>query len=152
MEDSNNLKLNESDKKLYDLATAGHENQINSSLIEHENILARLEKLKKIIYNACKVITKHIQYQCPVNQDNVKNLMIEIFQTEDEEHVQMFDKLYRDKIVDDRRFDVEKTIIIGQTYLKKIREKQIRAKSNEHLKVTDEVWKLKTQNIKLHSH
>jgi len=41
--------------------------------------------------------------------------MMEIFQTEDEEHVQIFDKLYRDKIVDDRRFDVEKTIIIGQT-------------------------------------
>lgn len=61
MEDSKNLKLNESDKKLYDLATAGHDNQSHSSLIEHENILARLEKLKKIIYNACKVITKHIQ-------------------------------------------------------------------------------------------
>lgn len=78
--------------------------------------------------------------------------MAEIFQTEDEEHVQMFDKLYRDKIVDDRRFDVEKTIIIGQTYLKKIRERQTRAKSNEHLKVTDEVWPLKTQNIKLSNH
>lgn len=72
---------------------------------------------------------------------------MEIFQTEDEEHVQIFDKLYRDKIVDDRRFDVEKTIIIGQTQLKKLREKQSRAKSNEHLKVMDEIWPLKTQNI-----
>jgi len=92
MEDSKNLKLNEADKKLYDLATTGFEGQAHSSLIEHENILARLEKLKKIIYNACKVITLHIQHQCPVNEENVKNLMSEIFQTEKEEHILMFDK------------------------------------------------------------
>jgi hypothetical protein len=61
MQDGKNLTLNESDKKLYDLATAGHDNQSHSSLIEHENILSRLEKLRKIIYNACKMITKHIQ-------------------------------------------------------------------------------------------
>lgn len=44
----------------------------------------------------------------------MKNLMSEIFQTEKEEHVLMFDKFYRDKIVEECRFDVEKTLIIGQ--------------------------------------
>lgn len=75
--------------------------------------------------------------------------MTEIFQTENEEHVLMFDKFQRDKIVEEKRFEVDKTIIIGQVYLKKIREKQIRSKSNDNLKVTDEDWKLKTQNAKL---
>lgn len=40
--------------------------------------------------------------------------MSEIFQTDEEEHVLLFDKFYREKIVEEKRFDVDKTVIIGQ--------------------------------------
>jgi len=119
LKESKHHQMSEYDKELYKLALNGSEDE-ETNLIDQENNLRRLEKVNILLDKLVKKISNRVHSQCPTNQENMKIIMQEIFGADNQnEAIMLFDKLERQKILDDTRFNIEKTIVSGKHYLKK---------------------------------